>query len=138
MAPGQLSRRLLNRTLLRRQLLDEPSPLAVPDAVRQVAGLQAQIPRDPYIGLWSRLAGFTRDDLASAISGRQLVRVALMRSTIHLVTAADCQGFRPAVQPALDRELFTTATWSRPIAGLDLAAVLAEARDVLKEQPMTA
>ncbi|MCW2936706.1 MAG: hypothetical protein JWM19_7668 [Actinomycetia bacterium] len=138
MAPGQLSRRLLNRTLLRRQLLDAPSPLPVPDAVRQVAGLQAQIPRDPYIGLWSRLAGFSRDDLATAISGRQLVRVALMRSTIHLVTAADCRGFRPAVQPALDRELFTTATWSRPIAGLDLAAILAEARDVLKEQPMTA
>jgi hypothetical protein len=42
------------------------------------------------------------------------------------------------VQPALDRELFTTATWSRPVAGLDLAAVLAEARDVLREQPMTA
>jgi hypothetical protein len=104
---------------LRRQLLDAPSPLAVPDAVRQVAGLQAQIPKDPYIGLWSRLAGFTRDDLAAAISGRQLVRVALMRSTIHLVTAADCRGFRPAVQPALDRELFTTATWSRPIAGLE-------------------
>jgi hypothetical protein len=137
-ASGQLSQRLLNRTLLRRQLLDAPSPLAVPDAVRRVAGLQAQVPRDPYIGLRARLAGFTRDDLAAAISGRRLVRVALMRSTIPQVTAVDCLGFRPAVQPALDRELFTTATWSRPVAGLDLAAVLAEARDVLREQPMTA
>ena len=135
---GPLSRRLLNRTLLQRQLLDTPSPLTVTDAVRHVAGLQAQVPKDPYIGLWSRLAGFTRDDLATAISGRLLVRVALMRSTIHLVTAADCRGFRPAVQSALDRELFATATWSRPIAGLDLEAVLAEARDVLREQPMTA
>ena len=138
MASAQLSRRLLNRTLLRRQLLDAPSPLAVPDAVRQVAGLQAQVPRDPYIGLLARLAGFTPGDLTAAISGRVLVRVALMRSTIHLVTATDCQEFRPAVQPALDRELFTTATWSRPIAGLDLEAVLAEARDVLREEPMTA
>ena len=138
MASAQLSRRLLNRTLLRRQLLDAPSPLAVPDAVRQVAGLQAQVPRDPYIGLLARLADFTAGDLTAAISGRVLVRVALMRSTIHLVTAADCQEFRPAVQPALDRELFTTATWSRPIAGLDLEAVLAEARDVLREQPVTA
>jgi len=137
-ASGQVSRRLLNRTLMRRQLLDVPSPLAVPDAVRQVAGLQAQIPRDPYIGLLARLAGFDRDDLTAAISGRLLVRVALMRSTIHLVTGADCQGFRPVVQPALDRELFTTATWSRPLAGLDLAAVLAQARDVLREQPLTA
>ena len=139
MAPGpRLTRRQLNRSLLRRQLLAEPSSLPVVDAVRLVAGLQAQVPKDPYVGLWSRLASFGHDDLAAAISRRSLVRVALMRSTIHLVTAPDVWALRPAVQPALDRELFKTATWSKPIVGLDLQAVLAEAREALRGQPMTA
>jgi hypothetical protein len=137
-ATQHLSRRQLNRTLLRRQLLAEPSSLPLEDAVERVAGLQAQLPRDPYIGLRARLAGFTQGGLAAGISQRRLVRVALMRSTIHLVTAADCRGLRPAVQSALDRELFRTPTWSGPIEGLDLRAVLAEARTALAGQPLTA
>ena len=133
----RLTRRQLNRTLLRRQLLAEPSRLPVVDAVRRVAGLQAQVPKDPYVGLWSRLERFAHDDLGTPLTERRLVRVALMRSTIHLVTAEDVGAFRPAVQPALDRELRST-TWGPPIAGLDLPAVLDEARRVLRDQPMTA
>jgi len=133
----RLTRRQLNRTLLRRQLLAEPSRLPVADAVGRVAGLQAQVPKDPYVGLWSRLERFAHDDLGTPLTERRLVRVALMRSTIHLVTAADVGAFRPAVQPALDRELRST-TWGPPIAGLDLPAVLDEARRVLRDQPMTA
>lgn len=133
----RLSRRQLNRTLLHRQLLAEPSCLPVVEAVHRVAGLQAQVPRDPYIGLRARLASFTHDHLATEIMDRSLVRVAVMRSTIHLVTAADAGRFRQAVQSALDREL-KIPTYAPHLAGLDLDAVLAEARALLREQPMTA
>jgi hypothetical protein len=134
----RLTRRQLNRTLLRRQLLAGPARLPVADAVERVAGLQAQIPKDPYVGLWARIAGFTHDGLGTLLTERRLVRVALMRSTIHLVTAADCRALRPAVQPALDRDLFRNATWAKPVEGMDLALVLEEARAALREQPLTA
>jgi hypothetical protein len=136
-AGQRLSRRQLNRTLLARQLLDVPSGLPVADVVSRVAGLQAQVPRDPYLGLLARLGSFAPDDLGREITERRLVRVALMRSTIHLVTAADCWALRPVVQPALDRELRTVATWARPLDGLDLADVVAAARALLRGQPMT-
>jgi hypothetical protein len=37
-----------------------------------------------------------------------------MRSTIHLVSAADGLALRPLVQPVLDRDLFTNHTHGRP------------------------
>jgi hypothetical protein len=134
---GRLDRRTLNRTLLERQLLACPSALPLDAAVAQLVGLQAQLPTSPYLGLWSRLDRFAHADLADAISERRLVRVALMRSTIHLVTARDCRELRPAVQQALDRELAGTI-WGPPIRGMDLDALLAEARAALRERPMTA
>jgi hypothetical protein len=136
-APRRLDRRTLNRTLLDRQLLAGPSALGLDAAVAHLVGLQAQIPTSPYIGLWSRLARFAHADLADAISERRLVRIALMRSTIHLVTARDCRKLRPAVRQALDREL-TATIWGPPIKGMDLDALLTEARAALRERPMTA
>jgi hypothetical protein len=42
-----------------------------------------------YIGLWSRLEGFKRDDLTRALEIRSVVQGTLMRVTIHLVSARD-------------------------------------------------
>jgi hypothetical protein len=42
-----------------------------------------------YIGLWSRLAGFCRDDLTRALERRSVAQGTLMRVTIHLVSARD-------------------------------------------------
>jgi len=134
----RLGRRELNRTLLRRQLLDTPAELSVAAAVEHLVGVQAQLPTAPYIGLWSRLAGFRHDDLADLITERRLVRVALMRSTLHLVTAADCRWLRPAVQQVLDRELANVPAFGPRLAGMDLDALLDEARAGLRERPMTA
>jgi hypothetical protein len=133
-----LGRRELNRTLLRRQLLDAPAELSVATAVEHLVGVQAQLPTAPYIGLWSRLVGFRHDDLADLITERHLVRAALMRSTLHLVTAADCRSLRPAVQQVLDRELANVPAFGPRLAGMDLAALLDEARAGLRERPMTA
>ena len=100
-------------------------------AVEHLIGLQAQEPRDPYLALWSRLEGFRPEDLARLLEERRVVRIALMRSTIHLVSADDCLVLRPLVQPVLDAEL----TRYRDLRGVDVDAVLAFARGVLAERP---
>src|SRR5487761_1445125 len=75
----------------------------VTETVEHLLGLQAQAPFPPYYGLWSRLDGFTPDQLATLISNRDVVRIALMRGTIHLVSAQDCLPLRRLVQPVIER-----------------------------------
>jgi len=134
----RLDRRALNRALLERQMLACPEALPVAEAVERLVGVHAQLPNAPYVALWSRLDGFAPADLADLISARKLVRVALMRSTIHLVTVRDCGELRPAVQQALDKDLYANASFGPKIDGMDLAALLAEARMALGEAPMMA
>jgi Winged helix DNA-binding domain len=140
---GPLTRRALNRALLARQLLLRPAALpaagerdgAVIQTVEHLVGLQAQAPFPPYYGLWSRLDGFRPGDLAGLILDRQVVRVALMRGTIHLVSARDCLALRPAMQPVLDRAL--RATFGRRLTGVDLAALADAGRFLVEEKPRT-
>ncbi len=65
-----LGRRALNRATLARQLLLDRSLLAPLDAVRHLVGLQAQVPLNPYHGLWSRLEGFQPEALAELLLTR--------------------------------------------------------------------
>src|SRR5919199_3715554 len=130
-----LSKRALNRALLERQLLLRRSTLPVPDAIEHLVGLQAQAPYAPYVGLWTRLEGFRPPDLADLLNDRRAVRIALMRSTIHLVTARDCLALRPLVQPVLERGL--NGTYGRHLAGLDTAALAAAGRALVEERPRT-
>ena len=147
-SPDLLSLRALNRALLSRQLLLRPEPMPedgahngtaragrVIETVEHLVGLQAQAPFPPYYGLWSRLAGFRPDDLAGLLLSRQVVRIALMRGTIHLVSARDCLLLRPLVQPALDRGLGTLL--SRQLAGVDTAELAAVGRVLVEERPLT-
>lgn len=136
-AADRLSQRALNRALLERQLLLRRQDLPASETLERLVGMQAQAPNAPYVGLWSRLQGFRPDDLAGLITGRQAVRIALMRSTIHLVTARDCLALRPVVQPVLDRELNRSSTIGPRIDGLDLSALVAAGRALLDEEPRT-
>jgi hypothetical protein len=77
----------------------------VVDAVGRLAGLQAQLARPPFIGLWTRLQQFERSDLTSQLVARRIVRVPSMRATLHLMTADDFAAYRSALQLALDRAL---------------------------------
>jgi hypothetical protein len=76
---------------------------AVPvvDAVERIGGLQAQEPKPPFIGLWSRLEGLERSDLLAAVRAGEVVRATLMRGTLHLVSTADDAALRPALAPSL-------------------------------------
>jgi hypothetical protein len=137
MRPATLGDRALNRATLARQLLLERAPLDVTAAVGHLVGLQAQVPYDPYTALWSRLAGFAPETLGRALVDRALVRLPVMRSTIHLVTADDALLLRPLVQPVLDAELARHREFAPALAGLDLGPVLDHARRLLAERPQT-
>src|SRR3954463_1079761 len=84
-----LTRRQLNRALLARQLLLERSRSPLPRVVERVGCLQTQYAPSAYIGLWTRVEGFARDDLTRALERRSLIQAMLMRNTIHVVSRRD-------------------------------------------------
>jgi hypothetical protein len=134
--PDVLGPRDLNRALLARQFLLAPlEPRGVIETVEHLIGLQAQAPFPPYYGLWSRIAGFRPADLAELIENRAVVRIALMRGTIHLVSARDCLPLRRLTQPMLER-VFRTNHGKR-LPGVDLTAVTAAGRELVESEPMT-
>ena len=104
-------------------------------AVEHLVGLQAQEPLDPYLALWSRLDRFDPDELGRCLDDRALVRIVVMRGTIHLVTADDALVLRPLMQPVLDEELARHAEFAPHLAGVDLARSLAFGRTLLAERP---
>ncbi|HEX2064183.1 MAG TPA: winged helix DNA-binding domain-containing protein, partial [Acidimicrobiales bacterium] len=137
-APDRIGRRALNRATLDRQLLLRRHEVGVVDAVAHLVGLQAQAPFSPYFGLWSRIAGFDPQELARALLDRHVVRIVVMRGTIHLLTADDALALRPLTQPVMDRDLRTNATYSPPLDGIDLAELSRLARATVEAEPSTA
>jgi winged helix DNA-binding protein len=132
-----VSARALNRAVLARQMLLERVAVAPLAAIEALAGMQAQAPNPPYVGLWTRLVGFRAEELSRLILEREAVRIALMRSTLHLVSAADCLAFRPLLQPAMDRATAPSAPAGKDLAGLDLAEVAAAGRALVEDEPRT-
>jgi len=131
-----LGPRALNRALLARQMLLAREPTTPLAAIEHLVGMQAQAPLAPYVGLWSRLAGFQPETLAAAIVERRAVRTSLMRATIHLVTADDALWLRPLIAPVLERG-FRTSPFGRRVEGIDLTEIQAAGRDLVEEHPMT-
>lgn len=132
MARRVLTLRELNRaTLARQALLERSSSESVVSMLQRVAGLQAQEPRPPFVGLWTRMASFTADDLLGALRTGDAVRAPLMRGTLHTVAAADWPLF------------FGPPNRARNILGersrdLDVEAVLPVAEELLHERgPMS-
>ncbi|MFD0856576.1 DNA glycosylase AlkZ-like family protein, partial [Actinomadura adrarensis] len=132
-----MTTRELNRATLARQLLLTRSDLPVVEAVEHLAGLQAQTPHSWYAGLASRLEYVRPEQISELLEHRQLVRLALMRSTIHLVSAQDCRWMRPLVQPVLDRDLFSNQLHGKPVQGLDMDELVEAARPLLEKKPRT-
>jgi len=131
-----LSRRALNRTLLTRQLLLERVRRPVLDVVELLVGMQAQEPIDPYVGLWTRIDGFDPSELSDAIEERKALRMGLLRGTLHLVTARDALAQYPILADVMTRS-WRSSPFAKQLVGVDLDAVLARARALLEERPMT-
>ena len=107
------------------------------DTVERLVGMQAQVPRDPYVGLWSRLARFRAADLSDAVERRDAVRMPFLRATLHLLTRRDALALRPIVDGVLDRSLHSQSPFGRAIAGVDVDELTAFASALLAEQPRT-
>lgn len=135
MSVTMLGTRALNRATLGRQLLLERVSMPAVDAIERLAGFQAQAPWAPYYNLWTRLSGFHQDELARLLTGREVVRIALMRGTVHMVSATDCLMMRPLTQPVHDRSLRTS--YGRQLDGLDLQRLAAAGRELIEERPLT-
>jgi hypothetical protein len=131
--PSTLTLRALNRATLARQILLARERVPVLRAVERLVGLQAQLARPPFVGLWSRVEGFRREALARLLERRAAVRAPFFRHTIHLVSAGDFVSFRTTVQAALDRPARSILRGVRA----DVAEIVAEARAFFLEEPRT-
>jgi hypothetical protein len=131
-----LSTRELNRALLARQLLLKRSSLPLVGALEQVGGLQSQYAPSAYIGLWSRLAGFQRASLTSALMKRRAVQGTLMRSTIHVVSAADFPLLAAGIRGARREWWLRIARHQIELAEVERAAALM--REMLSSGPRRA
>jgi hypothetical protein len=130
-----LTRRALNRATLARQLLLARVKLKPAAAIQRLAGIQAQLARPPFVGLWSRLEGFQREDLVRAVERREVVRGTLMRGTLHMVARPDYLSWRAALQPMLSRSM--AAVLGHRTKGLDTDRLVAAARAYFDEEPRT-
>lgn len=108
--------------------------MPVPRALERLGGLQTQYAPSGYIGLWSRLAGFARSDLTTALERRRAVQGTLMRSTIHMVSATDYPLFASGIRRAR-REWWMRITRSRDLDGHEYEDVAAVIRRELSAGP---
>ena len=130
-----LNQRELNRALLQRQGLLERTKASAIEMIEQLVGMQAQVPENPYVGLWSRLDGFAPEELSELIAERQAVRAGVMRATIHLLSARDCVAIQPITQSVLMKTF--QSPWAKGLAGADPAEVTAAGLELLTEKPRT-
>jgi Winged helix DNA-binding domain len=129
-----LTRRQLNRATLARQLLLARERVSTVEAVERLCGMQAQEAKPPFVGLWTRLDGFRREDLHAALHQRAVVRAMAMRATLHLMSAKDYRAHRNALQPVMTQAMRVLRERAE---GLDLEKLLPVARTLLGQRPRT-
>jgi Winged helix DNA-binding domain len=112
----------------------ERAAMTIPEALEQVGGLQTQYAPSGYVGLWTRLAGFRRDDLTRALEDRSVIQATLMRTTIHLVSRRDYWKLAIGVQRA--QRDWAQRTQALP-PELNLRSTADELRSALADGPRT-
>lgn len=78
---------VVNRFILYKQHLDGSRPgTGIADVAGQIGGLHNTGPSTPYLSLFARMPGFTRDMLDEEMYVRKrLVRIRCMRNTLHVL-----------------------------------------------------
>jgi len=109
MAERVLSTRALNRALLARQHLLERTTRPIDLVAEDVGGLQTQYAPSGYVGLWTRVEGFRRDDLTEALEDRRIIQATLMRGTIHMVSRAEFWPYAVGIRRA--RRAWVVRAW---------------------------
>lgn len=128
-----ITNRALNRATLERQfLLARVRAEALP-TIEHLVGMQSQAPLAPYVGLWTRLEGFAAEHLSDLTRDRRVVRLHMMRNTIHLVSAADALDCHWAFATARTRQF--ESIFGPRLDKVDRLAVLHRARALLAEAP---
>jgi hypothetical protein len=102
--------------------------------LERMGGLQAQYAPSMYIGLWTRLEKFVRDDLDRALERRSVVQGTLMRVTIHLVSARDYWPIAVAIRRGR-REQWLRARRDR-VSKSEVASAAKRLRPLLAKGPM--
>lgn len=121
----------LSRATLARQMLLRREKLDVVHAVERLVGMQAQLARAPFVGLWTRLEGFERKALQTALDEKRMVRATFLRGTLHLASTKDFVALRGTVQLALDAAL--TGVLRERVRDIDTKEVIAVARAFFRE-----
>jgi hypothetical protein len=100
------------------------------DITQHLVGLQAQLPRPPIVGLWSRIEGLQRENVVKALLDKRLVRGTSLRGTLHVMSAVDFGRFRATLQSALDRGLKMVGD---RIDGVEMGPLMVLARKFFRE-----
>jgi len=115
-------------------MLLERASTTLPKALERMGCLQAQYAPSMYIGLWSRVEGLEREAVTGALERRKVVQGTLMRSTIHLVSAADYWPLAVAVREARREHWARTR---KDHSAKDVAAAAKRLRPRFAEGPLS-
>jgi hypothetical protein len=135
----ELTDRDLGRALLARQDLLERTSRSPREVIEHLVVLQAQVPVDPYVALWTRIADLDPSGPSELLERRTTVRMPLHRATIHLATAEDALALYPVIRPVLERMYRTGSPFGRILAakGTDPGPAMDLAADLMAERPRT-
>ena len=103
-------------------------------AIERLAGMQAQYSPSPYIGLWSRLRDFKREELEAALLAQLVYKATLMRGTLHLVSARQFDLFRLASR--FPRHVWSEGPRQLQELGVDVDALREEILVALDDRPL--
>jgi hypothetical protein len=131
-----LSARRLNRALLARQHLLEPSTGSLAETIEDVGGLQTQYAPAAYVGLFSRMASLERAELTPAMERREVIHGTLMRVTIHSVSARDYWPMVAGIRRSRQEWVLRVSSGLRGIARIE--PVVEAIREVFAGGPVRA
>lgn len=131
----QITARQANRTLLSRQhLLSRVDEDAI-EVIDRVVGLQSQDPSSAFYALASRIDGFRSEELDALLTDREVVRTALLRSTVFLLDGLDARWIRGLAQETIEAGVRANRQYSLVSTTPD--EIKAETADLLDGRAMS-